>query len=191
MTNFEDIQSIWYQQAPAEAPVPVSQLIEKAMAAQQSIRNKHRYTILILSVTITLLLLYFFYFARGLANRPLDGMVLMVVSIAVRVLAELVSYRRFNQLNPAGTLAAYTKTVAGFLQFRKKIQLLLTPVCMGLYGLGFVWLLPAVKKSVSTGFYWYIVISGLLFFALITLVIIKQVKKELGLLQYLGRIDKQ
>jgi hypothetical protein len=49
-------------------------------------------------------------------------------------------------------------------------------------------LLPVFKKSFSTGFFWYIVISGWSFLIVYTVLVIRQIKKEMRLLEFLKEV---
>jgi hypothetical protein len=53
------------------------------------------------------------------------------------------------------------------------------------YIAGFLLLLPVFKKSLSAGFFWYIVISGWILLIFFMVLLIQQIKKEMRLLDFL------
>ena len=51
--------------------------------------------------------------------------------------------------------------------------------------IGFLLLLPVFRKSFSAGFFLYIIISGCVFLIIFGMLMIRQIKKEMGLLAFL------
>jgi hypothetical protein len=53
------------------------------------------------------------------------------------------------------------------------------------YVLGFLLLLPHIKAGVSEGFYWYILGSGLVFLVFFSVIIYRQIRREIQLMNHL------
>jgi hypothetical protein len=190
MTSFEQLQDLWHHQTGQNTVAP-DEIIRRAELGTKAIKRKHKGTILILSATVLLLLVYFLAYRNGVINQALGGLLLMVLSLLVRIAAEMLSYRRFNAINSNSSLQDYTAHTVLFYQFRKKILLLLTPLILIVYAMGFMLLLPAAKQHVSHGFYIYIICSGLFFAIFITVLIINQTRKELKLLRFLMGVQAE
>ncbi|MFI5193986.1 MAG: hypothetical protein ACHQD7_08010 [Chitinophagales bacterium] len=116
------------------------------------------------------------------------GLALMFFSLLLRLIVEYRSYISFRRIDIRSDFTNYTRGIAKFYRSRKKIHYLVTPVVGGAYITGFMLLLPIFKKSFSTGFFWYIVVSGCSLLILFTVLLTRQIKKEKRLLDFLNEI---
>ena len=109
-------------------------------------------------------------------------------TLLLRLIVEYRSYISFRRIDIRSDFTNYTKGITKFYRSRKKIHYAVTPVVSGAYITGFMLLLPIFKKSFSTGFFWYIVISGCSLLILFTVLLTRQIKKETRLLDFLNEI---
>jgi hypothetical protein len=165
MTAFEELQNTWNQQRLQKAAPLPEELLQKAKQHERHIKAKHRWTIAVLSVTTI-------------------GLVWLL-----RVLLEYASYRQFNRIDTGASFNEYTSEITRFYLRRKTIHYILTPVLMLAYITGFVCMLPVFKQQLSHGFYLYVLVSGTLFFIIISWMIAVQVQKEIKLLRFLQTIE--
>lgn len=190
MTTFDDIQDAWNQQGgPQTKPPQPQELIGLAQKNTKEIRNKHRWTIGILTVSILLFLWYIITYTGLGFSRFHAGLSLMLFSLLLRLVLEYISYVHFRRIDLRADFHHYTKSITRFYHNRKKIHYFCTPVMLGAYIIGFVLLLPVFKESFTTGFYLYILISGSIFFLVFSLMVLRQVKKEMRLLTFLKQVQ--
>jgi hypothetical protein len=185
MEKFEALQDIWNQQTVQNTPVLSDEIIAKATAQTKKMATIHLSTILILGVTLLCLIGFFFKLNLQAIGLPFLGILLMILSLFSRIILEFMSLKRFKKVDILSDFDAYTQEITRFYAFRKSIQFIVTPLSIGCYLIGFLLLLPFFKQGVSNSFFLYILISGSLFFVFITWIIIRQMKQELGILDFL------
>jgi hypothetical protein len=189
MTTFDQIQDVWNRQGgPQMTPPSPEEIIQLARKNTAEIRGKHRWTMGILGVSILLFCWYIIAYTGWGVSRFHAGLSLMLFSLLLRLILESVSYVHFRRIDIGDDFQHYTRGITRFYNNRKKIHYFGTPVMLGAYVIGFVLLLPVFKKSFSTGFFWYILISGSVFFIVFCWFMIRQVKKEMGLLGFLKQV---
>ena len=190
MTTFDQIQDAWNRQGgPQTRPLPPEEIIQLAQKNTKEIRGKHRWTMGILLVSILLFCWYIIAYTGMRVSLFHAGLSLMLFSLLLRLVVEYVSYVQFLKVDIRADFQQYTKSITRFYEKRRRIHYFFTPVMLGAYVIGFVLLLPVFKKSFSTGFFWYILISGSAFFILFSWMVIRQVKKEMRLLTFLKQVQ--
>jgi hypothetical protein len=191
MTNFDDIQDAWNQQSgPEISSSQPDELILLAEKNTQKIRAKQFWTILILGVSIFFFSWYSLVYIGFRFSWFHAGLALMFFSLLLRLIIEYRSYISFRSIDIRSDFTNYTKGITEFYRNRKKIHYVVTPMVGSAYITGFILLLPVFKKSFSTGFFWYVVISGWTLLIIFTVMLIRQIKKEMRLLDFLKEIDK-
>ena len=190
MIPFNELQELWNQQPETggkpQQPTDVIRLAEKNALA---VKAKHRWTIGILSFTV-LFLCWYFIALTGYVNPVFfTGALLMIFSLLLRVLLEYISFSKFQKIDVRADFKTYTEKLAAFYRLRKKIHFIATPLILLAYMGGFILLLPVFKQHFSSGFYYYIVISGIVLAIVFSWFIAKQIKKEMGLLHLLSRVS--
>jgi hypothetical protein len=185
MEKFDALQDIWNQQKVQNTPVLSEEIIAKATAQTKKMATIHLSTILILSVTLLCLTGFFLWLKLRNSSLPYVGILMMILSLFSRIILEFISSKKFKKVNILSDFDSYTKEITRFYTFRKSIQFIVTPLSIGCYLIGFLLLLPFFKQGVSNSFFLYILISGSLFFVFITWIIIRQVKQELSILDFL------
>ena len=109
--------------------------------------------------------------------------------LVLRIILEINSAHKFRKIKPDLSLIIYSKKIKEFYEWRKKIHLILTPIIYISYFAGFTMLLPTFKTNLSYGFFIYCLISGYGFFIIFGYFIIRQIKKELKLIEFLKEIN--
>lgn len=189
MKTFEELQNIWDQQTEPYTKPTAADVIKKAEAYTKKIKRNHFWTGIILGLTSLLLISYYIWVGAYRQTLFSLGLSIMIAMLLFRVALEWLSMKRFKALKTDISLMEYSKVTHQFYQWRKKIHYRITPVVYVTYIVGFVILLPIFKESFSKGFFLYIVSSGfgfLLFFAVLMLRIIK---REIQLLDFLKNIS--
>ena len=189
MTEFNNIQEIWNSQSDSKLNTTASALIAKANEHTKTLKRNHHWTIGIISVTVMILLFYFFWTNSHQFNSLTIGLSIMIVMLIVRIILEINSATKLKSIKPDLSLVDYTQKVKTFYEGRKKIHLILTPIIYISYFIGFTMLLPTFKANFSNGFYIYCLVSGYGFFFVFGYFLIKQIKKELKLIEFLKGIN--
>lgn len=189
MTTFDDIQDIWNQQhGPEIRPSQPESLILLAEKNTQKIKAKQSWTIAVLGASVLFFSWYSLVYVGLRFSWFHAGLTLMFFSLLLRLIVEYRSYISFRRIDIRSDFSNYTKGITGFYRDRKKIHYVVTPMMSIAYIIGFILLLPVFKKSFSTGFFWYIVISGWSFLIVYTVLVIRQIKKEMRLLEFLKEV---
>lgn len=189
MTEFNNIQEIWNSQSDTKPNTTASSLIVKAKEHTKTLKRNHYWTIGIISVTALILLYYFFWTNSHQFNSLTIGLIVMIVMLIARISLEINSAAKLKSIKPDLSLIEYTQKVKTFYESRKKIHLILTPIIYISYFIGFTMLLPTFKANFSYGFYIYCLVSGYGFFFVFGYFLIKQIKKELKLIEFLKGIN--
>ena len=151
-------------------------------------RNGQYISIMVMSITVLILIVYAFYFAFNQWNTFNLGLMLMISSVLFRIILEFYSlYRKASQL-----ISMDYKSYQNYLKKYYKIRLLInyaiTPICIGLYTVGFYLLLPYFKEYFSKTFYDYILISGIVSIFVVIIIIAYSILKENSFLNSLKKI---
>ena len=187
MTTFNDIQGIWNQQNDPASSQP-EELILLAEKKTRKIKAKQLWAIAVLGTSILFFSWYTLIYVGFWFSWFHAGLALMFFSLLLRLIVEYRSYISFRRIDIRADFTKYTKSIMGFYRNRKKIHYVITPVACSAYVAGFMLLLPVFKRSFSTGFYWYIIISGGCLLILFTGLLIRQIKKEMRLLNFLKEV---
>lgn len=185
MKNFDQIQALWHQQSNPDSPPPAELIMAKAEQSHRRMIAIHRGTMLTLSVTVLVLAAYFWKYGSATNSTVLVSSLLMITPLLFRIGVEYGSYRLFKSTNVTTDLLTCLTRTTYFHRIRRGIQWIVTPLSLGCYVWGFILLLPYVKAGVSIGFYWYIIISGVLFLCILSIIIYRQIRGEMHLLKEL------
>jgi hypothetical protein len=187
MNTFDDIQELWGKQnGPEQSAQSPNDIIAKAEKSSKELRLHHFSTMGILSLTGLCVAWYAWAYGNTEVSDATLGLLLMIGSMLIRVGAEYFSFLKFKKISLQNTTKACLEATISFQTLRQRIQYILTPLALASYVLGFILLLPYVKASVSIGFYWYILISGVVFLIFISVIIYRQIKRENQLMTHLG-----
>ncbi|MEQ5790719.1 hypothetical protein J4E06_06630 [Muricauda sp. NFXS6] len=179
----DDLSQIWKSQNSDLTLDKPDNIIKKARKQ----RNGQFATIAVLSITIIILMAFAIKYASSDWNNFTLGLLLMISSLGFRVIIEFVSiYRKESQLIALDN-RTYQEYLKKYYGIRLKANYIITPICFGVYILGFTMLLPYFKSGFTEGFYNYILISGIVSLAVIALIVIKSVLREHLFLKQLNR----
>lgn len=113
----------------------------------------------------------------------------MITMLLIRIALEWISTKKLEDLKTDVNLIEYSKGAHQFYEWRKKIHYIFTPVIYLTYIVGFTLLLPVFKDIFSRGFYLYILSSGYSFLLIFALFMIRLIKKEIKLLNFLKKVS--
>lgn len=189
MKTFEELQNIWDQQTEPNLKPAAGDIIKKAEEHTKKIKRNHFWTRIILSVTAIVLIFYYIWVGAYRQTLFSLGLGIMITMLLFRIVLEWISARKFKELKTDVSLLEYSKLTQQFYQWRKKIHYVITPIVYLTYIVGFALLLPIFKESFSKGFFLYIVLSGFGFLLLFGLLMIRIIKREIRLLDFLKNIS--
>jgi hypothetical protein len=104
--------------------------------------------------------------------------------IALEIKSKIQLHKIDNTLNFKDFVSKHKR----YFQNRRWIHFVFTPLIYLLYVGGFVSMLPVFKETLSTGFFLYIQISGVIVFVALALFIAYHIKKELQELRFLNEV---
>ena len=189
MKTFEELQNIWNQQTEPNLKPAAIDVIKKAEEHTKKIKRNHFWTRIILGLTSIVLIFYFIWAGAYREMLFSLGLGIMIAMLLFRIVLEWISVRKFNELKTDVSLLEYSKLAHEFYQWRKKIHYIITPVVYLAYIAGFILLLPVFKESFSKGFFLYILLSGFGFLLFFGLLLIRIIKREIHLLDFLKNIS--
>ena len=177
------LSQIWKSQKKEVALDESENIIKKARKQ----RNGQFITLTVLSITVIILVAYFIRYAVSTWNNFSLGLLLMISSLIFRIILEYATiYRKQSQLIVLDN-RSFQKYLKRYSRTRLRINYIVTPLCFGTYVYGFTMLLPYFKNEFSTGFYQYILISGIVSLLVLLGIVIHSVLKEKNLLKQLNR----
>lgn len=188
MNEFNKIQEIWNSQPDAKTSVLAGDIIQKAETHLKNIKHNYIGTTVILSITVGILVAYFLWISFYGWSLFTIGISLMIGMLVWRIALELISIKRFSRIKPDGAFIIYSERITTYHVWRKKVHLIFTPVIYLSYIIGFIFLLQAFKANLSTGLFWYCVISGSVFLIGFGMYLIQLIRKEIKTLEYLKEI---
>ncbi len=176
MNNFEKLQSNWKNQPGAEA---TEQGFKELLQGIKRVKDKQKITNVILAITAIILVFFFIYISGYENNQVILGLALMVGTLLIRMLLEVLSIKQLGKLNTLSNYNDYKNALISYYKRRKNVHFIWTPVIVLGYVVGFLILLPLFKANLSSGFYTYIIISGLVSLIVLGIFIAKQIQKEI------------
>ncbi len=177
----DNLDKLWQAQNANLNISDPNQIISKAKKQ----RNEQYISITVMTVTVLVLVTYTFYFAFNKWNHFNLGLVLMISSLVFRIILEFYSmYRKESQLVSMNHKSYHTY-LKKYYKIRLFINYVVTPVCISVYCIGFYLLLPYFKGYFSSGFYTYILISGITSILIVIAIIMYSILKEHNFLKHL------
>ena len=179
----DKLSQIWNSQTYDSFIENPDHIIKKAKKQ----RNRQFISIAVMSITVLILVIYATYYVSNNWNNFTLGIVLMISSLAFRIILEFISlYRKESQLVSLDN-RTFKKYLKRYYKMRLKVNYIITPICFTIYIFGFIMLLPYFKQMFSKGFYTYILISGFVSLLVIAAIIINTIRKEHIFLNLLNR----
>ena len=189
MKTFEELQNIWDHQEECDTRPTATEIIKKAEAHTKKIKRSHFWTKIILSLTSLILIYYYIWIGAYRQTLLSFGLCIMITMLLLRIALEWISVKKLECLKTDVNLIEYSTLAHKFYNWRKKIHYIFTPVIYLTYTVGFTLLLPAFKDNFSKGFYLYILSSGYAFLLIFGLFMMRIIKKEIKLLNFLKNIS--
>ncbi|WP_438946640.1 hypothetical protein [Sediminibacterium sp.] len=188
MKSFTNLEQAWQQQSGkgAQRPMPEQLMLLSEEQAKQ-VKAKFRWTIGLLSLTVYILITYFATYAGFSFTTFSIGLLLMIGSLAIRIVLEWISTLQFQQLDRLVDFSTFLQQSTAFYSKRRILHLVITPLLYATYIIGFVLLLPVFKQEFSNGVYLYFVFSGFGSLGVLAWFIYKANRKELAVLKKLQR----
>jgi hypothetical protein len=189
MKTFEELQNIWDQQTESDTKPTANEIIKKAELHTKKIKRSHFWTKAILSVTSLILISYYIWVGAYRQTLFGLGLCIMITMLLIRVVLEWISAKKLASLKTDVNLIEYSKLAHRFYKWRKKVHYIFTPAIYLTYIVGFTLLLPVFKDNFSRGFYLYILSSGYAFLLIFALFMVRIIKKEVKLLNFLKDVS--
>ena len=180
MEKFEELKSQWKTQTNINPPINgYAEIVKQTKAIQR----KQKITNVVLVMTILVLVMFFFYISAYNVLTVALALSLMLGVLIVRVILEILSIKTLKQLSPSMDANAFRQKLNSYYKSRIKTHYIFTPIIILLYGIGFIILLPYFKAALTSGFYTYVIVSGIIVFIVGGLLITNQIKKEIQTLR--------
>ena len=179
MTEFKDLKSQWDSQTEINIPEDGAASV---MTKVKAIKTKQQITNWVLSITSMVLIFFFFYINAYNNTLVTLGLFLMIGSLLVRIGIEFFSLKKLKELDITTDHVSFKQAMTRYYKNRITTHYIMTPVIFTLYIIGFVILLPFFKDSLSSGFYTYVIVSGIVVLVLLAILISKEIRKELKVL---------
>lgn len=143
--------------------------------------------IAIMAITVVVLVIYALMYMFDSWNNFNLGLLLMIGSLVFRILLEFGSiYRKESKLITMDS-KSYYEYLKKYYKSRLAINYVITPICFALYSYGFYLLLPYFKREFSDGWYTYFLISGFVSIAVLMVIVLRSILKEMNFLKYLQK----
>ena len=182
MKEFDEYQSIWKSQNLGRQPEFDPFIFDSKLS---KLKRDHKFTPIMLATTMLILLGF-------LAMQPKEsfdflkyGILLMSFTLLVRILLELWSNSRLKNMVLKQEVNLFLEKLTRFNRTRKIIHFAITPFLFIIYMLAFYSLLPVFKLNLSAGMYTYVVWSSIVIFAVLILIKLFSIPKELAVINEL------
>jgi len=186
--NFENLSQTWQNQHNLTSLPKTEAVVATAKQKMSNFKKEQLISISVLSLTF--LILVVFYFSIG-AHQNISkslGLVLMIFMLFTRIALEIRSKIQLHKMDSTLNFKDFVSKHKRYFQNRKWIHFVFSPFIYLFYVGGFVSMLPVFKETLSTGFFLYIQISGIVVFVALALFIAYHIKKELQELQFLNEV---
>lgn len=182
--NKDLLNQLWSQQPESPNKFGAQDIINKAKK-----QRKGQYlSAIIMSITVLIVICYALYFASGQWNNFTIGLALMIGSLMFRILLELISIIKKEKKLVSLSHQNFKNYLQQHYRKRLVVNYVISPICFGIYTYGLYLLFPYFKREFSSGFYNYLIISGVLSLLFVLIIIVRSIIKEHRFLNAL--IDK-
>jgi hypothetical protein len=193
MDNFlDDLKSNWKQEKAKAAPmIDARALLNKAETYKKSSLKFQYGNVLILSITFIFYIIFFhqFLFYGTLLSKI--GFIIMSVPLLVRIVAELISITKGHKIKLDENALQHNVKLIQYTTFRKWMHGPVTYTIMGLYTMGYYFIMVEFSEFVPG---WLMIIMCIAY-PVVAFIIIKKVrmgiKNEMEQLQWLSEWNKE
>ncbi|WP_124979038.1 hypothetical protein [Nonlabens xiamenensis] len=184
MKTFEQLSQSWQQQ---EASHPEQDPTSALKTRVQYIMQKKRVTQIVLAVALTVLVAYLVWTFNADHPSFILGLMLMILCLAIRILMEWRSVRRFSQVQWGLSLEAHHQQMISYHRHRLRIHQWYTPILLSLYWMGFVMLIPTLHRYLSDFWFQYTWISSIPIAVFLVGWIAYQIRRELQMINSIAQ----
>ena len=177
-----DIKGLWEESKSTDSSSQneIENLINKANSQKKQIRKIQYANAIILSITLIILALFFIYVAPFQELLSLIGIGLMIGGLLIRIIVELFSIRlSLKTQNADQSALEMSNAMISYQKFRMKIHGAFTYIILGLYSIGFYFLIPEFSLYMSDFMTWVLAASYIPAAIIFTYFIKTAIKKEL------------
>jgi hypothetical protein len=186
--NFENLSQTWQNQHNNEPETKAKDLIEKAKQKTSEFKKGQIINISILSISFLVLVGFYIGVEAYQDFTKSLGLVLMIVMLFTRIALEIKSKYQLQNIDSTVDFQDFVARHRDYFKNRKWIHFVFTPLIYILYAVGFISMLPVFKENLSSGFFLYIQISGIVVFVVLAVFIAYHIRKELQELHFLKKI---
>jgi hypothetical protein len=190
--DLDDLTALW-QQAKSGAQQPsldVAAISKAGEARKKSTLAAHYGNAAVLSATVIMLVFYFYYLYHFQDLLSKVGYNLMIGGLIIRIVIEIFSALRSNQIKISDITTASLHNSVAFLEFRKRIHGPVTIFIFVLYFIGFYMLTPEFSRYISLKWLLIMDISALFIAVMLMYFIRRGIKQEMEHLENMITIHK-
>ena len=180
-SDFKNLQRNWEnsKQSLEHQRINFDDLYKKIKRKQKENFSSYYGTIIILSITLLVISLFFYYVAPVEKLLSRIGAGLMILGLLFRIIIEIFSIYKAKRINNLDSTLNTAENTIKFHKFRKSIHLIVTPIIIGLYTIGFYIITPEFSLYLKLWSVVLIDISYLFIGVILFIIIRKQVKEEM------------
>ena len=180
-SNFKELQNIWENSKKSleSHSTNFDGLYKKIKRKEKENFSSYYGTIIILSITLLVISLFFYYLAPVEKLLSRIGAGLMIFGLLFRIIIEIISIYKAKRINNLDSTVTTAENTIKFHQFRKLIHLIVTPIIIGLYTIGFYIITPEFSLYLKLWSVVLIDVSYLFIGVILFIIIRKQVKEEM------------
>ncbi|GMQ31546.1 hypothetical protein [Algoriphagus confluentis] len=190
MEKFDELKNLWNRQSLGLIPTQADEFLVKIESHIKQMRTGQQKTLFTLIILLVILISYSLWVLHTGTSRYTLGLGLMIGAIMVRVTFEGLSIFKFNSVKPDLAMIEFREKITKFYFWKNRVNRIFIPILYGIYLLGFTFLVPVFKDTLSSGMFLYVILSGYGFLFLFTFVVRKKVRKEKMILEFLKRVSE-
>lgn len=195
--QIDNLKELW-NKAKTEGPsadVDIPAIVSKAKSKRRSSIVAHALNIAILAITLVVITLYYFLVMRYRFLLSHVGFGIMFVSLALRIVLEVISMIRAYSIDITDCALRNTEQTVKFVQQRKQIHGLYTIAVVASYMIGFALMGPEIYNNLPlylfVGIYLFFVVGAYILIIKIRVGILKEMNDLEDLLALRDEIRKE
>ena len=180
-SDFKELRNTWENSKKSleSQSINFDDLYKKIKRKEKENFSSYYGTIIILSITLLVISLFFYYLAPVEKLLSRIGAGLMISGLMFRIIIEIISIYKAKRINNLDSTVTTAENTIKFHQFRKLIHLIVTPIIIGLYTIGFYIITPEFSLYLKPWSVVLIDVSYLFIGVILFIIIRKQVKEEM------------
>ncbi len=186
MENLDKLQSTYDSQKTSSSSLSSESMMTSAKSAKKKLKIEQIITIVVLGITLIAIALFFSFIGRFGDWTLITGLALMFFSLLIRIGMEYRSRIDLGSIQLFLPSLEYLEKVKSYYKSRLRVQRTFTPLIYITYGIGIVLFLIGLEPNISTGFFYYCLVTGVGFWFVFIWVLRKSYRKERALLKELS-----